>query len=361
MPRLLVCLRAGKTRVMTILNSSVSAHAGSAMGDVDRLRLAVAAYLARFKGASRQHAESGLRVFLAWCAGHRLAPLAAGRVHVELYVRWLQEVRRFKPSTVSRRVSVVAGFYRTCVVDGILEHLPAEYVRRPAVPAESPTLTHLQLEALLTSARESDNPFDDALIAMLGLLGLRIFEATGLDVGDLGEEHGHRVLRVVGKGGKTVLVPLPPAVGRALDRAIGDRTMGPLLLNRREVRMDRHCATRRLHHLAAAAGPRMPNLHPHMLRHTYVTTSWMLGWTCATCRSPPGTPIRAPPCATTGPATTSTDTPTTSSPPTWPPPRDNPNRSTGDARPGLRGGAVGDLRYRGGPLDRLDTLDHTGL
>jgi integrase/recombinase XerD len=50
---------------------------------------------------------------------------------------------------------------------------------------------------------------------MLGLLGLRIFEATGADIGDLGEEHGHRVLRVCGKGGKIVLVPLPPAVARA--------------------------------------------------------------------------------------------------------------------------------------------------
>jgi integrase/recombinase XerD len=26
-------------------------------------------------------------------------------------VRWLQEIRRFRPSTVSRRLSVVAGFY----------------------------------------------------------------------------------------------------------------------------------------------------------------------------------------------------------------------------------------------------------
>jgi len=28
---------------------------------------------------------------------------------------------------------------------------------------------------------------------MLGLLGLRIFEATGADVADLGNKHGHRV------------------------------------------------------------------------------------------------------------------------------------------------------------------------
>jgi hypothetical protein len=34
----------------------------------DRLRLAVAAYLARFKGSSRVHTESGLRCCLAWCA-----------------------------------------------------------------------------------------------------------------------------------------------------------------------------------------------------------------------------------------------------------------------------------------------------
>jgi hypothetical protein len=55
-------------------------------------------------------------------------------------VRWLQDVRRYQPSTVSRRLSVVVGFYRVCVIDAVLEHSPADYVRRPAVPAESPTL-----------------------------------------------------------------------------------------------------------------------------------------------------------------------------------------------------------------------------
>ena len=107
---------------------------------------------------------------------------------------------------------------------------------------------------------------------MLGLLGLRIFEATAADVTDLGEEHGHRVLRVCGKGTKVVLVPLPPAAGRAIDRAIGARTGGPILLNSRGTRMDRHAATRRLRSLASAAGVRIARAHPHMLRHTFVTT-----------------------------------------------------------------------------------------
>ena len=144
----------------------------------------------------------------------------------------MQDIRRLKPSTVSRRMSVVSCFYRTCVIDGRLAHSPAEHVRRPRVPPESPTLglTHLQFEALLTAARTSANPNDFALVCLLGLLGLRVFEATGISLNDLGEEHGHRVVRVHGKGGKVVLVPLPPAVSRAVDRAAGDRVHGPVPL-----------------------------------------------------------------------------------------------------------------------------------
>jgi integrase/recombinase XerD len=252
----------------------------------DRLRLAVAAYLARFKGSSRAHTESDLRCYLSWCAEHGLDPLAAQRPHLELYIRWMQEIRRFKPSTVSRRFSVVAGFYRTCVIDGLMQHSPAEHVRRPAVPAESPTLgfTHLQFEALLTTARESPNACDFALVAMLGLLGLRIFEATSADIADLGEEHGHRVLRVCGKGTKIVQVPLPPAVGRAVDRATGSRDRGPILLNGRGTRMDRHAATRRLRRLAGTVGLRT-KVHPHMLRHTFVTTM-LRARSCIRCNIP---------------------------------------------------------------------------
>ena len=142
------------------------------------------------------------------------------------------------------------------------------------MPAESPTLglTHLQLEALLTAARLSADRYDFALVCLLGLLGLRIFESCGTNIADLGEEHGHRVLRVVGKGDKTVLIPLPPAVGRALDRPSATGPPG------------RSCST-----LAVCGWTGTPppaayitwrttpgcgchGLHPHMLRHTYVTT-----------------------------------------------------------------------------------------
>jgi integrase/recombinase XerD len=200
-----------------------------------RLRVAVAAHLARYRGLSREHTASDVRVFLVWCAERNLDPLPAQRAHLELYVRWSQEVRRFKPSTVSRRTSVVCGFYRTCVIDGLLEHSPARWLRRPTVPPESPTLglTHLQFEPLLSAAREPANRNDFALVAMLVLLG--VADLRGLrrrrrrprgrarPPSDPGGRQGHQV----------VLVPLPPAVGRAIDRAVDGRADGPLLRNRR--------------------------------------------------------------------------------------------------------------------------------
>ena len=36
--------------------------------------------------------------------------------------------------------------------------------------------------------------------------------------------------------------------------------------------MDRHCATRRLRRLTEQTGMRIARMHPHMLRHTFVTT-----------------------------------------------------------------------------------------
>ncbi len=166
----------------------------------------------------------------------------------------------------------MAGFYRTAVIDGVLDHSLAEHVRRPSVPPESPTLgfTHLQFEAMLTAGRESANPSDFALVAMLGLLGLRIFEATSANIADLGEEHGHRVLRVCGKGTKVVLIRLPPAVLAAVLSAAEST--------------DRSCSTLAgpgwigtLQPVAlgisrASAACESAALTPHMLRRTFVTT-----------------------------------------------------------------------------------------
>jgi len=57
-----------------------------------------------------------------------------------------------------------------------------------------------------------------------------------------------------------------------VDRAVDGRADGPLLRNSRGARMDRHAATRRLRALVTVGGVEIPKMHPHLLRHTFVTT-----------------------------------------------------------------------------------------
>ncbi len=211
--------------------------ARSAPLDADPLRAATAAYLARYRGTTRMHTESDLRIYLTWCTDRDVKPLTAKRYQVELYVRWLQEVRGFRPSTVSLRLSVVA-----------LPHLrhrrhPGAFTRRPRPPSERPTrITHPR--ALAPAVRSPAVGGSRIRQPQRLCLGRHARSPRAPDLRshrsrhpDLGEERGHRVLRVVGKGNRVVLVPLPPAVGRALERAIGDWMSGPILLNTRGVRM----------------------------------------------------------------------------------------------------------------------------
>lgn len=67
----------------------------------------MSAFLVRYRGQTRVHTESDLRIFLRWRTDH-LDPLTAARADVERYVRWLQDVRRYQPSTVSRRPTTFA-------------------------------------------------------------------------------------------------------------------------------------------------------------------------------------------------------------------------------------------------------------
>jgi integrase len=99
--------------------------------------------------------------------------------------------------------------------------------------------------------------------------------------------------------------------------------------------MDRHAATRRLRHLAQAAGIQIARAHPHMLRHTYVTTMLDAGADLrdvqiAARHADPRTTMRYD-----RPARTWTAIPTTSWPPTWRPAPD-PACICGSSRCGRR-------------------------
>lgn len=263
---------------MTQVTHAISlTDVGHGLVSRDPLKLAVAGYLARFKGSTFVDYTRDLKVYLAWCDRNSLRPLEAMRGHIELYVRWLEETG-WSSSTVNRRVTVMAGFYKYAALDDLILKDPAVAVDRPRVRREEqhrPFLNTLEFSALLRAARRA-GPTEHALVALLGLSGLRISEACGLDVDSIDIEQGYDVIRFVGKGSKYAIVPLPLPVARAVRELIGGRTEGPMLLNQCGRRMDRACASRMLDVLAETAclGRKVP---PHALRRTFATCGLVSG------------------------------------------------------------------------------------
>jgi integrase/recombinase XerD len=209
----------------------------------DAERVALAGFLAGYRGLTREAYALDLRQFASWCRTRSVALFAVRRADIETFAREL-EARGRARATVTRRLSTLAGFYRYAVQEELLDCSPAAHVRRPRVDYESHAvaLDRNELGALLVAAGLGP-PLEHALISLLSLNGLRVSEATGADIEHLGLERGHRTLVITRKGGKVVTIALAPRTARAIDLAIGERTEGPVFLAADGRRLDRRRET----------------------------------------------------------------------------------------------------------------------
>jgi integrase/recombinase XerD len=238
----------------------------------DAERLALAGFLAGYRGLTREAYALDLRQFTTWCRVRSLALFAVRRADIENFAGEL-EARGRARATVTRRLSTIAGFFKYAVEEDLLDHSPAAHVRRPRVDYEShaAALDRNELGVLLVAAGLGPPP-EYALISLLALNGLRVSEATGADIEHLGLERGHRTLIITRKGGKVVTIPLAPRTARAIDLAIGERAGGPVFLAADGRRLDRHGAGRIVRRTARRAGIGKV-VTPHALRHAFITAA----------------------------------------------------------------------------------------
>jgi integrase/recombinase XerD len=196
----------------------------------------------------------------------------ARRADIECFGRDMEAAGRAR-ATVARRLCTVAGFYRYAVEEDLLEHSPAAHVRRPRLDYDSHVvgLDRNEVGSLLVAAGLG-TAVEHALISLLAINGLRISEALGADIDDLGLERGHHTLTVLRTGGKVVTIPLAPRTARAIDLAIGERLDGPIFLRVDGQRMDRHSAGRVVRRVARRAGL-VKKISPHTLRHAFITAA----------------------------------------------------------------------------------------
>jgi site-specific recombinase XerD len=162
----------------------------------DAERLALAGFLAGYRGLTREAYTLDLRQFTSWCRARSLSLFAVRRAHIESFAREL-EARGRARATVTRWLCTIAGFYKYAVEEELLDHSPAAHVLRPRVDYESHavTLDRNELGALLVAAGLG-SPAEHALISLLALNRLRVSEATGADIEHLGLERGHRTLTI---------------------------------------------------------------------------------------------------------------------------------------------------------------------
>jgi integrase/recombinase XerD len=134
------------------------------------------------------------------------------------------------------------------------------------------------VEALLGAVAGDDQLAlrDRALLETLYAAGLRVSEATALDVDDLDLEDG--TVRAFGKGAKERLVPIGRSARRALEGYLvrarpllaGPRSGPALFLNAQGSRLTRQGCWKILRRHARHAGLEA-EVSPHVLRHSFAT------------------------------------------------------------------------------------------
>jgi integrase/recombinase XerC len=219
-----------------------------------------------------------LAAFFTWA--QRLGISSPGEVQrttVRRYLAYLA-TRGFARRTIARRASTLRRYFGWARRVGAVTNDPTAGLSAPRGEARLPRVLHPDELRSLLDEPASAGPDgardlrDTALLELLYGSGLRVAEASALDVDDLDLARGR--VRVWGKGGKQRVVPLSEPATDALRRWLADGRRelateaspgAALFLNLRGRRMTPRDARRVLDRRAAAP------THPHALRHTFAT------------------------------------------------------------------------------------------
>jgi len=202
-----------------------------AVGELgEREQVLVAAWLTGLRSARTRRAYAAdVTAWFAWLADRETDVLAAGRVHVDLWVATRLDAGA-AASSVRRRLSALSSFYRYCAARDLIGRVPTDGVARPVVDPDYTATVGLwrdQARALV-AATDADTGAQAlrtaAVVRLLLQNALRVDKACADDITDLGEDSGHRVLRVVRKGARKAKIPLTPAAVAALEAYLADRT-----------------------------------------------------------------------------------------------------------------------------------------
>ncbi|WP_111493822.1 MULTISPECIES: tyrosine recombinase XerC [Marinobacter] len=178
--------------------------------------------------------------------------------------------------SIARHLSATRRFYEFLLREREVSDNPALDVRAPKAGRKLPRVADVdQLGHLLDA--DPDDPLevrDRAMFELIYSSGLRLAELVGLDLASLDRAAGE--VRVLGKGGKTRLLPVGRQALAAVDAWLAVRAgLAPdgetaLFLSRQGKRLSARSVQSRLNRWGQHKGADQ-RLHPHLLRHSFAS------------------------------------------------------------------------------------------
>jgi integrase/recombinase XerD len=196
---------------------------------------------------------------------------------IRAYVRYLG-THGYASASVQRKVAAIKRFCRYLYMQGVLSSdISVEVVLR-AMPRALPVgIFESVMKVLLAQPDHTDRygQRDRALLFLMYGAGLRVSEVCSLRLSQLGLRES--CIRVVGKGNKERIVPLPMSVSQVIQAYI--ETMRPTMrlsgrvdwvfLSRGGRALSRQAVFQILRKYADRMG--VSGMHPHQLRHAFAT------------------------------------------------------------------------------------------
>jgi integrase/recombinase XerD len=240
-------------------------------------------YLAVERGLSENYQLStrrSLAEFAQWCLD-RYDLRSARQVDIDHITEYLADRKRAGLAASSIKLIVVALkiFFRFLLGKGLVRRDPTETLSLPRIERYLPeTLNEIQAEQLLETI-DTAAPLglrDRAMIELLYASGLRISELANARLENFNAEE--RILRVVGKGNKTRLVPVGRKACEALaaylsaerPKLLSRRTGNEIFLSARGTKMTTVRIWQIVKKHAKHSGLET-NVYPHLLRHSFAT------------------------------------------------------------------------------------------
>ena len=186
----------------------------------------------------------------------------------------------YQNSSTARLMSALRRYYQYLCREKMREDDPSAKLQSPKTIKPLPkSLSESQVDALLSCPDLTDTVQfrDKAMLELLYATGVRVSELVGLTMEEINLQQG--VIRIMGKGGKTRLIPFGEESMYWLERYISEarallldgQSSDILFPSRRAKMMVRQTFWHRIKFYAQICGIDKEALSPHVLRHAFAT------------------------------------------------------------------------------------------